>query len=542
MSAFFAVTFVTAAEEPRKKDVVVDPSPAWIVAVTAFNTEKLVASDRLSGDLIVNRLSFALSNVGKRRYTDAERGAYMRYLVTKATDAAVKELAAKQAARDALLFSGLENWKYEAELKKADEAVRAAREAYELSRHALAEVAPVKDLKIAKENAARALVPLPKIGEERSLCEQHKYDALLLGQVESFYGRTFVSIRLYSPFLNTNLYSDETTFSTTDRETVLAELSFRLAAAASGTPPALVSVRVDPPEADVHLNGVFSGSGSVGPVERAPGPLRVTAERFGYERLETMIDVFPAERTDVAITLPAFKTSSVAVDAFGVSGEKTESKVRLNGLYIGRTPMTLTIPQGMYSFVQLESSDEKSADQKFADKRTEDQGAGDQGAVDLTHISSDRLTSDELSSDGPVSDGKLSDDTTANRPSEKSSAFSTVVNTQTDGSISLKLVELLPKNATPTEDARKVFYGALGRFFLCMPIAFIVSGMASSYENAAIVYNSTALTDVTSQMKLASTILWTVSGAFAVETIIRLVNYLRNSGSRAAKSTPINGS
>lgn len=478
-------------EEARKKiGFVADPSPAWTVAVAAFDTAALEASDRLAGELVVNRLSRALSLVPEHRYPDEERGAYMRRLVAKATDSALKELAAKQASRDALLFSGLEEWKYEIELKKAEDAVRSARGSFEETRRATAEVAPVKELKLAKENAAGALVSAPKKGEERSACEKYACDALLLGRIESFYGRTFVAVRLYSPFLNADLYTDETVFSTLDRDAALSELARRVSAAASGAPPSVVSVKATPPDADVQLNGVFAGTGSAGPLERESGRLRISAERKGYERFDETIDLFPSERTTVTISLPAFATSSLAFDALGLSGEKQEANVRLNGLFVGRTPLSLAVPRNRYSLLQM-------------DGPTVAASGGQSGTL---------------------------------------VSAAAVVNPENDGAVTLSLTADLPKEAKPVEDARKAFYGAFGRFSLVMPFAFIVSGIGFSYENSAIVYNSTALADLEGQVKLASTVLWTVSGLFAVESIWRFVKYLRDSGSRAVKSAPISGS
>lgn len=452
-----------------------DTKPSWTVAVAAFDTGSLDPSERLAGDLVAGKLADALFGVATRTYSVAERQAYARRLASLEAESAAKALADKRSARDALLFSGFAEWKYRKELKSAEKAVLSAQASYEAALRAQPEVVAEKPLAAAKENAEGLFFAAPAAGEERAFCMQRAYDALLIGRVESYYGRTSVSIRLFSPYLNADLYSDETIFSVANREKALAELAGRLAAAASGKTQAILSVRVEPEEADIYLAGAFSGKGSVGPLERDPGKLTVDAELDGFERFGDSLELNPGERVGLSIRLPAVETTGFVFRAVDSAGADAESSVRLDGLYAGRTPYQTELPRSRLSFVQVESSDGRGA--------------------------------------------------------------AAVVRPEVSGTVSLPLVPNLAEDATPTEDERRKFYGAFGRFSVAMPIAFFISGLAFSYENASLRYDeSSELAALSDQAAFASAALWTATVAFAAESVFRFVRYLRISGSRAAKA------
>ena len=471
---FFSAAIAVCAADSGAPMASEDPKPEWTIAVAAFDTTSLDASERLAGDLVAGKLAASLPSIATRSYLEAERKAYAASLAAAKVDSSAKVLAAKQSTRDALLFSGLGDWKYRKELKGAEMAVRTAREAYDASLVAVPEVAAEKPVKAAKENADGVLVAAPEPGQERAVCLQRSYDALLLGRVESYYGRTAVSVRLFSPYLNADLYADETMFSVANREQALSELARRLAAAVSGKTQSVFSVAVDPKGADIQLSGSLAGKGRVGPLERDPGTVLVEAELAGYERFRESFDLIPGERVELNISLPPLQANDLVIRALDGDGHHAEASVRLDGLYFGRTPLGTELPRERLSFVQVETLD-------------------DRGAV-------------------------------------------AVVRSDASGSVSLSLIPNLPGDAMPTEDARKKFYGAFGRFSVAMPIAFFVSGLAFSYENASVRYDgSSELAKLADRAAFASTVLWTATTAFAAESVFRFIRYLKRSGERAAK-------
>ncbi len=462
------------AESPRSSGAPAgDEPPSWTVGVAAFDVSRLGTADRLAGDLVVRTLAKALFAAPRRALPEDERQAYAGFLAGKNMESASKTLAAKRGVRDALLFAGNPEWKYRTLLEKADEDVSAAREAFDASVREMPRVAAERPLAAAKENKDGAFFEAPAAGSERSFCLKRSYDALLLGRVEPFYGRLYVALRLYSPYLDVDLYADSVAFSPMERDAALSELSLRLVSAASGSPPATLSVAVEPEDAGVHVDGVLMGEGSVGPLERVPGSALVSADREGYERFERRVEIPAGERTSVSISLPRAASRRVSVGLVDGEGKPVDGSIRLDGLYAGISPLELEIPVDRSSFVQGD-----------ADKRRS-------GAAVLAEGSGD--------------------------------------------AVSLVLAPALPKDATPVEDSRRAFYGAFGRFSLAMPLAFIVSGMATSYATTAVYEDSTVLSGRSAAFQTAGAVLWTVAGAFLAESAYRLVRYLRSSDSRSVK-------
>jgi hypothetical protein len=428
--------------------------------------------------LVTGKLAEALFAVPARTFSDAEKDAYGSHLAAIRLESAAKKLADKRAERDALLFSGKSGWKYRKDLGKADASVEEARAAYDAVLSTEPEVSAEKPLVAAAENSGGSWFVPPKSGEERTFCLLRSYDALLLGRVESLFGRTAVSVRLYSPYLDADLYADEVVFSVAKREAALTELSLALAAAASGKIRASLSVSAEPGTADIHLSGVFSGKGTVGPLARDPGITVVEAELAGHEGFREELDLAPGEDVSLSVSLPPIERTDLAVKAFDSFGAASGGILRVDGLYSGPLPLDVSLPRNRLSFVQAEIGADLSA--------------------------------------------------------------SAVVRGDDPGTVRLNLTPGLPPKATPTEDARRKFYGAFGRFSLAMPLAFFFSGLAFSYENASIVYDdSKELAAMADRAAFASAALWTLSTAFAAESVVRFARYLRTSGERAVRPARI---
>jgi len=474
IAALAAALLLGTAAAEQAENVLADPSSDWTVGVAAFDTSSMGAPSRLAGDLIAGDLAAAVFDVPERTLPDAEREAYAAYLRGLSVEKAAADLASKRSARDALFYAGNHPAKYRSEVAKAEEALAKSRSALDAALAVRAEVAVRKRILAAKENANGALIAPPERGGERAFCLSKKYDALLLGSAEEYYGRTYVSIRLYSPYLLADLYADSAVFSTERREEALAELRGRLAAAVSGSAPARIAVVVDPPEADVMIGGKLVGKGTLAEREIAPGKLTVGAGAPGYGPFSEEVTVESGESVTLRIGLPRAETTQLAVAALGAEAFGNAANLYVGGLYVGTTPTLLDAPLG--SSLPL-----------FAEIP---------GALDASLIVRAPLA---------------------------------------DGSAELRLGPIRDPNAKPVEDARKAFYGAFARFSVLLPVAFIASGIASSYRNAAIAYNSYRLGEITVQTEYIALGLWSLTGVFACESIYRFIRYLRNSDARAVK-------
>lgn len=483
---FFAMVVSIAAAVPASFAAGGDADGAWVVGIAAFDTAGLPLADRLAGDLMVRDLARAVEAVDSRLLDADERAAYERHLKAAAVATAAADHEAARAARDALLFKGAAAWKYREEKAKADEAVTQAREKFDEVVAAAVEAAATMPVSVAREKDELVFTSAPAAGLERVFCFDRGCDALLTGAVRPYYGRSLVTVRLYSPYLDRALYADRTIFSVEERDRALGELRGRLTAAISGLAPASIAVRTDPEDADVYLGGLLVGKGAVGPLELVPGAVSVGAAAAGREPFAEKVEIGSGEEVSLTITLPAIPSATFGVDAYGLDpagadpagaaeAEGTPAKdapIRLSvgGLYRADAPASLTLDRGKSAYL------------------TADSGAAFAAAVI--------------------------------RP-DQSSAYV------------LPLTPKPPKDARPVEDARGAFYAAFGRFSVCLPLAFLATGLGTSYENAAIVYDSATLEGRSDQARIASTTLWTITGIFAVEAVFRFVRYVSAAADRA---------
>jgi hypothetical protein len=93
--------------------------------------------------------------------------------------------------------------------------------------------------------------------------------------------------------------------------------------------------------------------------------------------------------------------------------------------------------------------------------------------------------------------------------------------------ITLKPRRLPGRDDNPVEKSRKKFYGAYGRFWLALPLAFIINGISQSYADN---YNSSGNPNMYNSVTYSNYIsigAWAISGVFLAETLIRMFVYVR---------------
>ncbi len=104
-----------------------------------------------------------------------------------------------------------------------------------------------------------------------------------------------------------------------------------------------------------------------------------------------------------------------------------------------------------------------------------------------------------------------------------------------DGGGELRM-ELLPRElpgSRPVETARRSFYGAYGRFWIALPVAFLVNGLSKTYIDAANHSGKIAVYDDAYRSYYLSLGAWAVAGGFLAESIYRFARYLYTSDTRS---------
>jgi len=101
------------------------------------------------------------------------------------------------------------------------------------------------------------------------------------------------------------------------------------------------------------------------------------------------------------------------------------------------------------------------------------------------------------------------------------------------GSLALSPLPQPDPAAKPVDAGRRQFYGAYGRFWLALPAAYLLSGMANTYIDAANYYGDPSIFDEAYTGYYASVAVWTLAGVFLAESIYRLARYVYISNRRS---------
>ena len=543
--------FVVAIGTKEQKPALADPVTDWIIGVAAFESPS--EGDTKNADSLGDLVYSALLSAKIHRFTESEGEAYKNKLKAAKIAAALKVLETARGTRDALLFKGFPDWQYDKEAAKADLALVQAetglKEAYDF----VPEYTPDRPIKASEDNKAGLFIPTPKPGTERTLCETKKLDALLLGKVEDFFGRTFVSVRLYSALLDADIWSWETLFGPEDRETVLEELKSRARAAASGLGGAAFSIRTNVPGADIFIDGILVGQGSVGPLDHAPGPLRLGLRAEGHANLETSIELNADEHARVELRLATVPMTGIFISAHDVEGSPTvpDARLRLDSLFVGTTPMRVDVPSGKWYHIEAEVPDMATISEPEVPEAPLASEPFDAaipgGEVDDT-ATADTAATEPAATDNALTEkaaainvppGKASGTEQPVPPTEPRSAVSSVFFADGTGVLRLQPEDLPDRDKRPVEDARRAFYNAFGRFSLVLPFAFFVSGTSTVYKDTAHDRSSDILGQRAVESGYVSIALNVLAGAFFAESAYRLYSYLRQSAVRAPKRIPV---
>ncbi|MDR1375183.1 MAG: PEGA domain-containing protein [Treponema sp.] len=465
--AALLITVTGAAPVYARAKAAGEPPPPinaeWVLCVTAFDVSALPLSNRIAGETMAKTLMDALDPVNRRVRVSREYAYYADYARAKALTEAGQALAAKREERDLLLYRGNPSWKYRRELAAADEAIAELETAYREAD----KVSPVEgepEFKLTGVNAEGGFPAPPEPGSEYRFCRDQGADAFLMGSVSEYYGRILISLKLYTLFTRSFQYEDSVVFSLEDINGAMDELAGRLRAAVSGNPPAAIAVKAAPAHAAVIIDDSFAGRGEIAIVDRPPGPvdLRVFAE--DYRTLVTGVELNPGELAELYINLTPIAQAALTVTA----PEFSSASVYRGALYAGEAPLTITMEQGRYEYVSVESSG-SSAARVF-------QGMDGTAVFDLRE------------------------------PGERQ-----------------------------VERMRRRFYGAWGRFWVALPAAFLLNGIAATYINAYNQRNDPGIYDEANNFRYISIAAWAVFGCTVAETIYRAFRYLYSSNEGVTK-------
>jgi hypothetical protein len=339
-----------------RKQAVEEKEPintGWTLCITAIDVSAMSPSWQTAGDTVARSLTAALQNLDFRFRGNEESAYYMNYALSKSRSKAADALIKKRNERDLLLFKGDPSWKYEKDLKAADEAIIKLEEDLAKIEELASPIDAKPALTISQKNIDGVFPEVPKQGLEYRFCADEKIDAFLTGDMIEYYGRIYLTIKMYTLFTNSYSFEDSILFSPEDFNGALAEISTSLAAAVSEIHPSAIIVHAVPPEAMVLVNGSYVGQGDIDMLIRSPGEAEIAVYADNYTPVEASYLLNSGELTELFINLTSLGRDAFFTDTPGSPG----SRVFLGSLYVGETPLTLELPRSQYAYISVETGE-----------------------------------------------------------------------------------------------------------------------------------------------------------------------------------------
>jgi hypothetical protein len=434
----------------------------WVFCVTAFDVSALPPGRRIIGEVLAANLVASLKAVDYRIRVFPEYTFYEGMAWSKARLEAGKRLTAKREQRDLLLYQGNPAWRYRKLLDTANKEIIQLEEAFQKTEALIPEIGIKPAFRLTTENDQGVFPAAPESGRERQFCGAQKADGFLTAKVSEFHGRLYIVLRVYAYYAGSYIYEDSDIFSPDDLIIVADELSGRLTAAIAGTEPAAVQVTAAPENAMILVNNTYAGRGKTEIIERSPGQADVTVYAEHYNSATVSLELTAGELAELSINL-----TPLAVSVFNVELPfEAGGSLYRGSLYSGESPQSLELAVNTYEYLRVDTPEGKIAQ-----------------AVIFAGLEPDTVN------------------TVVMRPRT-------------------------PKGKTDVDTSRRRFYGAYGRFWIALPVAYVILGTSNAITGA---YNRTENIELFDKAQMFYNInlgTMIVAGGFLLETFIREAIYL----------------
>jgi hypothetical protein len=333
----------------------------WILCITEFDRSSLPESRRNVPDVFMRALTNTFKTINYRVRVSPEYAYYEDYAWSKARNAAAKTLAAKREERALLLFQGTPEWKYRREAKKRDTDIIKLRETFEQKEAEKPLINSEPDFDLTAQNKQGNFPQPPAAGGEYRFCQNQNADAFLTGTVQEFYGRYYLTIRLYTLYTRSFIYENDIIFSAEDIDSAVDEIAGVLTAVLAGSKPAAIAIRAEPHETLVLINQSFAGRGEVEPREHPQGKVNVAFSLENYNPQSVDVELKAGEITEISVSLSPRSYGAVDVFTPGRNGVS----VYQGALYVGEAPLTLKLPLNQLDYVSLKAANGETANAVF---------------------------------------------------------------------------------------------------------------------------------------------------------------------------------
>jgi hypothetical protein len=341
-----------AAPEPQDR--------TWTLLITAFDTSGFGEANAALGESILRDLAAEIGKVNYRLRVAEEYAYYEGLAERQKFAAAAQTLVNKRNDRDLLIYRGDPEWRYRKNLKAMDLEIEKLEENYRQVQAAMIPIDREPIFTLAKENTEGIFPQPPREGEEYRFCRNQKIDAIVTGAMSEYHGRIFVTQNLYVLYANTYVYRDSAIFSPERSAEAMGDFAGRITGTIAGLPPAELRVSTMPENALVLLDRGYGGRGELEQI-LPPGTVHVEAFAEDHESADIELELGGGERTELVLGLKPLEQFPLHID---VPGEEGVS-VYLGSLFMGKTPLTLNLPQNQYEHIFVENPEGDEAEAVF---------------------------------------------------------------------------------------------------------------------------------------------------------------------------------
>ena len=315
------------------------------------------------------------------------------------------------------------------------------------------------------------------------------------GRLRLLYGRIYAEFRFLARGASF-VHEDSTIFSPEDLNTASDELKLRFLAALVNSEPVRLTLHADPDHARLELDGRPVRSGET--LELPPGPVTVRATADDHQSMAKELELEAGTAEELYFVLNPF-----AMETLGVTLPGPGSSVYMGSLYLGGNKDPGTPDK---------TSEETTEETDEAGIAEEIKPGFFSVYVPVGQYRYIRVDTEDGLTGEAIVRGSLEDE--------------------------VRIVTLNPRvlpgrDEKPVEEKRRKFYGAYGRFWVALPLAFLISGFYQTYYNSYLVgaYSSGNQTmhDNARRMSYVTIGAWAVTGVFLAETLIRMGIYVNTS-------------
>jgi len=433
-----------------------------VVYICEVDVSQMPLEQQIAGGRIRSSLVQILNQTKERNRSSVETELYRARLWQEQKNSAAKALADARKNRDMLLFKGYSKQKYESELSKINASISDLEKKLALAMEEPPHIADKARLVPHKDTASGSFSPEPNRDDRKKFCQDRGIDLLITSSLRELFGRWVLSYSLYRAVDDRDLFSDTVAFAPEKLETILPTIASVLYQGLSGSATGAIKISAQPESAEIVVQENLVGRGSTSVLEGPPGTLSIDITNPGYYPLSFSMDRIPNTLSTASIFL-----SPLAVDAFEITSSQSDPvKVYIDGLYQGEAPLTVEIPRGLYA-VQL------------------------------------------VKGSGP----------------REIQSIPLVLQTQ-KGVLPVPEQYLQIQGVKTVEKARNRFYSAFGRFWIALPVAFLLQGVANTYINAVNYGGSPDVLDQATKLYYSAQGAWVLTGLFLSESLYRLGSYV----------------